>query len=126
MRKAARSLERARDMTIASSVFGEQHVSRHESVTRAVAKFDLSDAAGDEDELALRRTVRRIYVRRRRVAKEEAKRRQVGGSRPAAGVRLHRNFAPLDARAAVGGGENAGDDHAGHYDPSHRRNDGAR
>ena len=72
MRESARAFERARDVAISCGVFGEEDIARTEAMTRAVAQLDFPDACGDEDELALRRPVLPVHVRRRRVAEEEA------------------------------------------------------
>ena len=121
MREAARAIDRPRNVAIAGRVFREQDVARPESMSRAVRQLDFADARGDEDELALRRAVLRMHVRGRRIAKKEAQRRQIGGSRAAACIRFHGNCAPLDARASVVVSEYAGHDHAGYYGPSHLR-----
>jgi uncharacterized protein len=98
-------------MAVARRILDKKQRTRREAVTRPVIELDLADARDDEDELALRRAVPVMDVRWRGVAKEEAQRREVGRGGPAAAIRLHRHFPPLDARASVIGGENPGYDH---------------
>src|SRR5712671_7898426 len=108
--EAARVAQRPGDVALALRVLGEDQVSRHAQGAMAVARFELEDPGGEENQLAPRSVVKILDVALGRLAKKhrvapEGFRR--GPARPA-----HRHLADLDRRVPRVPGEYPDDAHA--------------
>src|SRR5882672_925614 len=110
MDEAAHVAKRARDVALALEVLGEDEISRPADEALAVARLELEDARGEEDQLAPRRVVVVLLVTLRRLAEEN---RFAGkGFRRGPRVAGHRDSAHLDRRASRFRGEYPDDAHA--------------
>src|SRR5882757_3613759 len=108
--EATRVAQRPRDVALALRVLGEDQVSRHAQGAKAVARLELEDARGEENQLAPRSVVKILdmalgrFAKKHRVAPEGFRR---GPPRPA-----HRYLADLDRRVPRVPGEYPDDAHA--------------
>src|SRR6267154_612312 len=107
--EAARVAQRPGDVSLALRVLGEDQVSRHAQGAKAVARFELEDPRGEENQLAPRSVVKILDMALGRLAKKyrvapEGFRR--GPVRP-----VHRHLADLDRRVSRVPGENPDDAH---------------
>src|SRR3954469_14029319 len=93
--EAAGVVQRARDVSLAGGVLGEDQVTRPADEARPFARLDLQDPGGEEDELAPRRVVKILHVAFRRLAEEQRTAGERLRHRPRA---AHRHLAQLDPR----------------------------
>src|SRR5882724_2012252 len=108
--EAARVAQRPGDVALAARVLGEDQVSRHAQGAKAVARLELEDPRGEENQLAPRSVVKILDMALGRLAKKnrfapEGFRR--GPVRPA-----HRHLADLDRRVSRVPGVYPDDAHA--------------
>src|SRR5215467_3799372 len=87
--EAAYVAERSRDMALARRVLGEDQVAGTADEARAVARLELEDPRGEEDQLPPRRVVVILDVALRRLAEEHGS--ALEGLRRGPCVARHRN-----------------------------------
>src|SRR6266480_5205498 len=111
--EAAQVAQRARDVALAPHVLGEDEVPRQAQGAMAVARLELEDARGEENQLAPRSVVKILDVafgglaEENRVASEGFRRGPLGPG--------HRHLADLDRRFPRVPGEYPDEAHAGLY-----------
>src|SRR5437773_9631443 len=109
--EAARAAQGARDVALAPHVFGENEVSRQAQGAMAVARLELEDARGEENQLAPRSVVKILDVAFGRLAKKNGVAPE--GFRQGPFGPGHRHLADLDRRVPRVHGEYPDDAHAG-------------
>src|SRR5207245_8319314 len=107
--EAARVAQRPGDVALALRVLGEDQVSRHAQGAMAIARLELEDPRGEENQLAPRSVVKILDVALGRLAKKN--RAALEGSRRGPARLAHQHLADLHRRVPRVPGEYPDDAH---------------